>query len=66
MHGELLQLHRYLLEENARLELQVERLSELVPGRATGVVTREEYEKLADAKARAWRERRSSVNPPPR
>lgn len=66
VHGELLQLHRYLLEENARLELQVERLSELVPGKITGVVTTEEYEKLADAKARAWRERRSSVNPPPR
>jgi hypothetical protein len=66
VHGELLQLHRYLLEENARLELQVERLSELVPGRVTGVVTKEEYEQLADAKARAWRERRISVNPPPR
>lgn len=66
MHGELTQLHRYLMEENARLELQVERLLAKLP-KGGGVlhveVPEEEWMRLAGAKEEAWRDRKVDVNP---
>ena len=66
VHGELTQLHRHLLEENARLELQVERLQAMLP-KGGGVmqveVPHEEWQRLVGAKEEAWRDRKVDVNP---
>lgn len=66
VHGELTQLHRHLLEENSRLELQVEQLKALLPSNAGGVVSQEEWQAHARQKEENWRRRTTSVNPSPR
>ena len=68
VHGELTQMHRYLLEENSRLELQVEQLQARLPQGVGGVlvVPDEEWKERARQKEENWRQRKISVNPPTR
>lgn len=68
VHGELLQLHRYLLEENSRLELQVEKLQARLPKHSGGVLqlSEEEWRERARQKEEQWRNRTASVDPSPR
>ena len=66
VHGELTQLHRYLMEENARLELQVEQLLAKLPkggGVVHADVLEEDWMRLVNAKEEAWRDRKVDVNP---
>lgn len=65
VNGELTQLHRYLLEENSRLELEVERLRELIPNQSGGVLTlpEEVWRERARQKEEQWKNRKVDVNP---
>ena len=66
VHGELTQLHRYLMEENSRLELQVEQLQARLPQGVGGVyeIPAEEWHERARQKEENWRQRKISVDPP--
>lgn len=67
IHGELTELHRYLLRENARLEILVEHLESQISQRRGGVihyeVPEDQWMQLAGAKEEKWRNRKISVEP---
>lgn len=67
IHGELTELHRHLLKENARLEILVEHLESQISQRRGGVihyeVPEDQWMQLAGAKEEKWRNRKISVEP---
>lgn len=69
IHGELTELFRHLMQENARLTLTVERQAELL-NRNGGVVnfepSEEEWMRLAGVMEENWKSRKVSVEPKPR
>lgn len=67
IHGELTELHRHLLRENARLEILVDHLESQISQRRGGVihyeVPEDQWMRLAGAKEEKWRNRKISVEP---